>query len=515
MLRLEGLTVGFRADRDVISSIDLSIEAGSTVIITGAAGCGKSTLLAAMSGIIPKLLHPLRMQGAVTLQGTDYRALKPADVFRQVGVVLQAVEDQTWDLTVEDLVAFPLENRGVPQAEVRTRVAAAVEKMGLVELLGRKVRTLSGGERRRVALASALVWQPALLVLDEPTTGLDPDARRRMIVLLQELRAENLTIVIAEQDLAWFDGLADRVVFLADGKVIADQPWSEAIRNTAAFDTVGIEAPFLAHQSCVPTVPTQEPQRLKVEALTSDLCRADKQPVLRSIHLTVGQGEVVGLIGCNGAGKTTLMRALLGLQTSSRGTIAIDGEPCRDWSIAQRARRIGYVPQNLRRMFFQLSVLDEIVFSLSGGQSGAKQVEQHKAAALDLLGRVGLTAKSAESPFSLSNREQLLLAIACVEATEPSLIILDEPLIARDKQWRGELMAFFARCRQAGRGVLLVSHDLPLIDMAADRVLILASGEIEFDGATPSAWTSQAFVRLGWPSPLNHPQSTEPRHALA
>ncbi|MBN9280075.1 MAG: ATP-binding cassette domain-containing protein, partial [Hyphomicrobium sp.] len=169
--------------------IDLSIEAGSTVIITGAAGCGKSTLLAAMSGIIPKLLHPLRMQGAVTLQGTDYRALKPADVFRQVGVVLQAVEDQTWDLTVEDLVAFPLENRGVPQAEVRTRVAAAVEKMGLVELLGRKVRTLSGGERRRVALASALVWQPALLVLDEPTTGLDPDARRRMIVLLQELRA--------------------------------------------------------------------------------------------------------------------------------------------------------------------------------------------------------------------------------------------------------------------------------------------------------------------------------------
>lgn len=512
MLCLQGLTVGFRADREVISSVDLSIEAGSTVIVTGAAGCGKSTLLAAMSGIIPKLLHPLRMQGAVTLDDVDYRAMKPADVYRQVGVVLQAVEDQTWDLTVEDLVAFPLENRGVPQAEVRTRVLAAVEKMGLTELLGRKVRTLSGGERRRVALASALVWQPALLVLDEPTTGLDPDARRRMIEILKDLRREKLTIVIAEQDLAWFDGLVDRVVFLADGKIVADQPWDMAIKNIAAFDQVGIEAPFLPHQSCVPQVATREPKRLTVATLTSDLCRADKKPVLRSIELAVGHGEIVGLIGSNGAGKTTLMRSLLALQTSARGTIAIDGEPCRDWSIAQRARRIGYVPQNLRRMFFQLTVLDEIVFSLSGGHSGAKQVEAHRAAAMDLLGRVGLAAKAAESPFSLSNREQLLLAIACVEATEPSLVILDEPLIARDKQWRSELMAFFARCRAAGRGVLLVSHDLPLIDMAADRVLILASGEIAFDGLTPAAWSSEAFARLGWPSPLIQ---TQARHALA
>src|SRR5882757_7646931 len=244
MLELRGVSVGFRADAAVLSDIDLGLEAGSTTIVTGSGGSGKSTLLAVAAGLVPKLIRPRRISGTVSLGGIDIATISGADLFRRVGLVLQSVEDQVWDLSVEDLIAFPLENRGVPQAEIRARVGRVIEQMNIGRLVGRTVRTLSGGERRIAALASALVWKPDVLVLDEPTSGLDPDARSRMIGILRELRAAKLTLLIAEQDLAWFDGVADRAVFLKDGGIVDDLPWRAAVRATAPYALAGIEPPF-------------------------------------------------------------------------------------------------------------------------------------------------------------------------------------------------------------------------------------------------------------------------------
>jgi energy-coupling factor transport system ATP-binding protein len=240
---------------------------------------------------------------------------------------------------------------------------------------------------------------------------------------------------------------------------------------------------------------------LNVRGLTSTLRRRDGAPVLEAIELMVAQGEVTGLIGPNGAGKTTLMRSLLGLQKSATGHIEIAGEDSAPWSIAQRARRIGYVAQNLRRMFFLLTLLDEVVFSLSGGETGEKAVARHRDAALTLLHRVRLAGKADASPFALSTREQLMLALICIEATQPSVVILDEPLIACDKAWRADVLAFLDRCRVRGCAVLLVSHDLRLVESAADRVLILEGGKLAFDGTPALAWDSDVFARLRWPRP--------------
>src|SRR5882757_250401 len=291
MLKVQGLTVGFRADTPVLSGLDLAVERGSAVIVTGAAGSGKSTLLAAASGIVPKLITPQHMAGTVTLDGTDIATLPAADLFRRVGVVLQSVEDQVWDLSVEDLIAFPLENRGVPQTDIRTRVNAVIDEMGIARLVGRTVRTLSGGERRIAALASALVWQPRLLVLDEPTSGLDPEARMRMVGILRQLRRAGLTLLIAEQDLAWYDGVADRVVFLVDGKLIADCPWSQAVHVTAPYDACGVAPPFAPTQARSPQPQPSAGVALNVRGLTSTLRRRDGAPVLEAIDLTVAQGE--------------------------------------------------------------------------------------------------------------------------------------------------------------------------------------------------------------------------------
>jgi len=501
MLDLRGVGVGFRADAHVLSGIDLSLEAGSTTIVTGAGGSGKSTLLAVAAGLVPKLIRPHHMQGRVSLDGTDVANLSSAELFRRVGLVLQSVEDQVWDLSVEDLIAFPLENRGVPQAEIRARVGAVIAQMNIARLVGRAVRTLSGGERRIAALASALVWKPDILILDEPTSGLDPDARLRMIGILRELRAAKLTMLIAEQDLAWFEGVADRVVFLRDGGIVDDLPWQAAIHATAPYALAGIEPPFAPPPPRSLARSEQTGAALSVRQLSSALCRPDGAPVLRAIDLTLGKGEVAGLIGSNGAGKTTLMRALLGLQKAAGGSVVIGGEDAGDLTIAQRARRIGYVAQNLRRMFFLLSLVEEVVFSLSGGETGAKAVAAHGDRAIELLGGVGLADRAEASPFTLSNREQLMLALVCIEATRPSVVILDEPLIACDRASRAGVLAFLERCRVRGCAALLVSHDLQLVDRAADRVLILEGGRLAFDGLTETAWSSEAFARRGWPRP--------------
>jgi energy-coupling factor transporter ATP-binding protein EcfA2 len=501
MLDLRGVSVGFRADASVLSDIDLSLEAGSTTIVTGAGGSGKSTLLAVAAGLVPKLIRPRHMQGTVSLGGSDIATISSADLFRRVGLVLQSVEDQVWDLSVEDLIAFPLENRGVPPAEIRARVSAVIEQMNIGRLVGRTVRTLSGGERRIAALASALVWKPDVLILDEPTSGLDPDARLRMIGILRELRTAKLTLLIAEQDLAWFDGVADRVVFLKHGGIVDDLPWQAAIRATTPYALAGIEPPFTPPAPRSAARPEPTGAALSVEQLSSELRRPDGGPVLRSIDLTLARGEVAGLIGSNGAGKTTLMRMLLGIQKAAGGSIAIGSRDSAGWTIAQRAREIGYVAQNLRRMFFLLSVVEEVVFSLSGGDTGAKAVAAHRDRAMELLGGVGLADRAEVSPFTLSNREQLMLALVCIEATQPSVVILDEPLIACDRESRAGVLAFLTRCRARGCAALLVSHDLQLVDRAADRVLILEDGRLAFDGTTLAAWSSEVFARSNWPRP--------------
>ncbi|WP_407174871.1 ABC transporter ATP-binding protein [Bradyrhizobium sp. STM 3562] len=502
MLNLQAVSVGFRADAHVLSNIDLALEQGSVTIVTGAGGSGKSSLLAVAAGVVPKLIRPQRMQGRVSLGGADIAMIGTADLFRRIGVVLQSVEDQVWDLSVEDLIAFPLENRGVPKAEIRTRVAAVIEQMNIGRLIGRQVRTLSGGERRIAALASALVWQPQVLILDEPTSGLDPDARARMVAIMRELRKQELTILIAEQDLGWFDGVADRVVFLKEGGVIDDLPWSAAVRASIPYVAAGIEPPF------APQEPRPMQQRehtgaaLTVKQLSSTLRRPDGAPVLSSVDLALARGEVAGLIGSNGAGKTTLMRTLLGLEAAASGSIEIGGKDSAGWTVAQRAREIGYVAQNLRRMFFLLSLVEEVVFSLSGGETGAKAVAAHRDGAIELLRGVGLADRAEASPFTLSAREQLMLALVCIEATSPSVVILDEPLIACDRDSRAGVLAFLARCRSRGCAVLLVSHDLQLVDRASDRVLILDGGRLAFDGPTQAAWSSDVFARRGWRRPV-------------
>lgn len=495
MLALKDVTVGYGED-DVLADVTLNLAAGERLLVCGAAGSAKSTLLGVAAGLIPRLVTPPRFAGDVTLDGTHLAAMTKDALFSQVGLVMQSVEEQLWDLGVEDLIAFPLENRGMPRPGIRARTDALVKRFNLDALRGRRVLTLSGGERRMVAIAAAMALSPRLLILDEPTTGLDPAARQRLTRTLEETVDDKAALLVAEQDPGAFRHIADTVRFLAAGKVSEPHAFETLINEERPWREAGILPPRRAI-SRLPT-PRVGDELLTVRDVTTVLRRVDGRPVLEGVGLSIRAGEVVGLIGRNGAGKTTLFQSILGLALISRGRITIEGADASGWTVARRARRIAYLPQNMRRILFNMTVTEEVLFAITAGRSAD---EAAGAIAQACLEKYGLGGLGEANPFALSVRQQALLGLACAEAAGATIAILDEPLLARDVAGRAMLDLFISSMTEQGRAVMLISHDLDLVEEVATRTLILDEGRIAFDGGSKEAWQSGAFRALGWPAP--------------
>jgi energy-coupling factor transporter ATP-binding protein EcfA2 len=499
VLSIDGLVAGF-GERDVLQGVCLEVQPGQGALVCGAGATGKSTLLAAACGVIPRLIHTERLSGGIRLFGRDIGEIPRAELFPRIGIVFQNLDDQLWDLEVEDVVAAPLENRGLPRQEVRARLEELFTELAITPLAGRRVLTLSGGERRMVVLASALAARPDLLVLDEPTTGLDPAARARLDQSLEALRDRIPLILAADQDAASLAGAMAHVHLLQDGRIAHAWPVAQALALRTPWLEAGVLPPRRAAAARTTHASGGAPL-LQVERLRTKLARPDGEPVLREATLELRAGEVVGLVGRNGAGKSTLIQTVLGLLPAAAGRVVIEGTDAAGWTPARRARRIGYLPQNMRRMLFNLTVLDEIAFAQTG--KAAKIADDAgRERALAALGPYGLAGKAELTPFGLSAREQALLGLACLEAAGCAVAILDEPLLARDVQGRAMLDLFLQRSAEAGRAVLLVSHDLDLIDDLCGRLMVLADGVIAFDGPTGQGWASAAFRTLGWPAPV-------------
>ncbi|MDX3925239.1 MAG: ATP-binding cassette domain-containing protein [Shinella sp.] len=502
MLEIRDMTIGFDGAQDVIVEAGLVLSEGQRLLVCAAAGSGKSTLLNAAGGIIPRLVTPPRFSGSVFLNGKPMAEIGKDELFTTISIVSQNVEEQLWDLNVEDLIAFPLENRGMERSAIRERLKTLIAEMEIEELRGRRVLKLSGGERRMVAIAAALAASPRLLVLDEPTTGLDPAARLRLVGILNKLASEIPALLVSEQDPASVAGTIDSVALLnggrlsgivAAGKIMPlAEPWLEA----------GILPP---RRDRGPRAKAGGPEvLLSAQSLRTRLSRPDGRPVLEDVGFEIRSGETVALIGRNGAGKTTLFQSILGLAETTAGSVSISGERAEKWTAARRARSIAYLPQNMRRILFNMTVLEEVVFAITASTATTKASDV-LARASSALEKYGLGSLAEANPFALSARQQALLGLACADAASAKIAILDEPLLARDVAGRRMLDLFLETMRLNGRAVLLISHDLELVDDVASRMLILEGGRMAFDGPLDDGWSSVAFRKLGWPAPYRFP----------
>ncbi len=531
MIEIEHLTYRYPGtEQPVLNDVSLTIAEGEFVLVTGESGAGKSTLLRTLNGLVPHFTGG-RCAGTVRVAGHDATAEGPQVLSRYVGFVFQDPEAQFVVEHVEDEVAFALEQRGVPQSEMRERVQRALALMDLIPFRTRLLDSLSGGEKQRVALAAALALSPRVLVLDEPTSQLDPQAAHDLLTTLVRLNEGlGITVVLAEHRLERVLQYADRLVHLtgAGGPVLSGDP-RDVLQNvglTPPVVTLGkalgwhplplaVPEAFALAQAAMAAVPVaavgstpratslEPPVTLEVRGLT---CSYGALPVLRSLDMTVRSGELVALLGQNGAGKTTLLRALVGLVRSATGEVRLHGRSLVGRSTADICAEVAYLPQQPDDLLFADTVEQELQVTLANhGLLQHPPLDAH-----GLLQRLGLGTLAGAYPRDLSVGQRQRVALAAVTVTRPTLLLLDEPTRGMDYAAKRELVRLLRDWLSEGSAVLMVTHDVELVAEAADRVLYLQGGRIVADGPPESVLPSaegfapqmvQIFPGRGWLTP--------------
>jgi len=479
---------------NALDGIDLRLEPGELAVLAGRSGSGKSTLLRAACGLVPHF-HGGEVAGAVTVGGRSTRDAGPAELARSVGFVAQEPETQVVSTTVRAELELPLELRGAGPVEIARAVEETALALAIEPLLGRTTDSLSGGELQRVALGAALVTGPPLLLLDEPTSQLDPVAGDELIALLRRLNEEwGVTVLLGEHRLERCLAAADRVVAIDRGRLLYDGP-PEAFGRAALgaapelatpvtrlFQLAGIDASPVtvkeararlragAGPAPAPVPRPAETRRPSRRASGSALsCRrlrvelrgeAGPRAVLRGLDLDVDPGERVALMGPNGAGKTTLLRTAAGVLAAAGGSIAVpDG-----------AAMLGQRPDD----YFVRERVDE---ELPGSAGRAA------------LAAVGLDVPGSADPRDLSGGERQRLALAIAMAGrgaggEPSgLVCLDEPTRGLDRARKDDLAGWIAELAGRGAGLLVATHDVEFAARFASRVVLLARGRAIADGS--------------------------------
>jgi energy-coupling factor transporter ATP-binding protein EcfA2 len=429
LAQIEDLRFAYAGGGEALRGVSLELEEGEHVALLGPSGSGKSTLLRALGGLVPHF-HGGVFAGRVVVAGLDTRETAPAALVGHVASVFQDPEDQAVMSRVANEVAFGLENLGVEPSEIWARVDEALATVGATHLAGRPVAELSAGELQRVCLASALALRPQLLLLDEPTSQLDPDAADSFFELVEVLPC---AVLVSEQRPARPLARADRVLFMEAGRIVLDA------RREEALAWLGANRPlYLPHT------------RELVCSVRDVRFAYGENVVLDGAALEVRRGEIVALAGPNGAGKTTLAKIAAGLLEPDAGAVTHG--------------RASFLTQDPGRHLVTERVVDEVQLGARGDS------------ALHALSSLGLAGHTERHPRDLSVGERERLALAAVLATEPELLVLDEPTRGVDPERKTELAALL-RSQAPRRGTLVVTHDLPWAAEVADRVVTLQARE--------------------------------------
>jgi energy-coupling factor transport system ATP-binding protein len=553
LIQFEHLTYTYPgAMTPTLNDISLELPEGELILLIGPSGAGKSTLLRCLNGLVPHFSGGA-LRGNVRVKGLDPVVATPRMLSRHVGFVFQDPEAQFVTDRVEDEIAFALENAAMPPQAMRVRVEETLELLGLTPLRDRPLKQLSGGERQRVAIAAALALRPSILVLDEPTSQLDPKSAEDVLNSLVRLNHDlGLTVILAEHRLERVLPYVDNIIYLPDdgspvifddartvmqqvdlapplvrvSKSLGWQPLPLTIKEGLRFSRT-----WLAEQHQAIDAPPRHRRHIAYAGASFLQARQVKvryggQEVLGGVDLDVRSGEIVVLMGRNGAGKTTLLRSLVGLVRPQSGEIRVDGKPNRGRDVADICRQVGYLPQDPNTLLFAESVGEELAVTLRNhgmeigglgdGQTGANlqspnlQSSSSQSPNLSiaaLLKRLNLLDKVDAYPRDLSVGERQRVALAAVTVTRPGALLLDEPTRGLDYAAKRELERLLHGWRDDGMAILVVTHDVELAAAIADRVILMSQGEIIAEGeaaevmATSPLFAPQIaklFPATGW-----------------
>ncbi|MDQ1532900.1 MAG: energy-coupling factor transport system ATP-binding protein [Actinomycetota bacterium] len=478
-----------------LSGVELEVAAGEVVLVVGESGSGKSTLLRCANGLVPHSSGG-RFAGSVHVGGRSTRTHRPRELADLVGFVHQDPEAQFVVDHVETDLAFVLENLGTDARSMRRRVEEVLDALAIAHLRDRSPATLSGGERQRCAIAGALAAAPAVLVLDEPTSQLDPQGADDVLAALTRLNADlGTTILLAEHRLERAAPLADRAVLVSGGAIAADDTPAAVLARYDGAPPVTHLGRLLGWEPLPLTVrdararvdrerslpalqPIEGPEPGPIVLRARGLGTAiDGHQVLERIDAEVARGEVVALLGRNGSGKTTLLRTLAGLLAPANGKIEHTA-----------GTRVAYVPQDPNSLLFAPTVAEELAATL-------RLLGRRDPAAIETwLQRLDLVDARDRHPRSLSGGERQRVAIAAVAVGGADVLLLDEPTRGMDAASRNALEAAVGAHAQQGGAVVLATHDVELAARCASRAIVIGDGDIVADGPAREVLSGSLFA---------------------
>lgn len=502
--------------------IDLKVKKGEKIIIVGPSGSGKSTLAKSLNGQIPNTF-PGDITGSCLIDGKDLLDSSIFDLSLSVGTVLQDTDGQFVGLTVAEDIAFSLENDNVDQEEMKKIVEKWAKELNLSKLLEMKPGELSGGQKQSVSIAGVLVSDVPILLLDEPLANLDPKSGRKTMELLKRL-ADKLgyTVIVIEhrfEEALLLD--PDRIIAVDGGKILADMSPTDLLKSDI-LEKIGIRRPLYIDAMKYAGVDISGYEKLgdfdEVEISPSDLAKIEgwakgqvgkeikktneevikienltfsyeRENILENLSLEIDKGEIISILGPNGAGKSTLAKLMCGFLRPDSGKIILAGKDSKDLSIKEIADKVGFILQNPNAMISKTMIFDEVAFGLRVRGVAEDVIKKKVHDALEICGLYSFR----KWPISaLSYGQRRRVTIASILVLDPEVIIMDEPTAGQDFYHYTKMMEFIRKInKEYDLTILMISHDMHLIEEYTDRALVIGDKKILAD-TTPAELFSQS-----------------------
>jgi len=534
-------------ERKALDNINIMINKGEFVVVMGANGAGKTTLCLSLNGVIPSLINGT-YEGKIIIDGLQTTKTPIYSLAQKIGITLQDPESQLLAPSVKSEIIFGPENLGIPREEILKRLAYALK---VTRLEGKEAASpvqLSGGQKQRLALACAIAMQTGILILDEPTSQLDPIGTTEVFSVVKDLNKKfGITVIMTEHKSEEIADFADRVILLHEGKIMADGDPREVFRKEELFNESKVKLPqvcqlfhWINKHETTKELPVTleegvsalsklfEEKKIhekkghtisralfshsdKVVLETRELWHTYPPDVvaLKNIDLKIYEGEFVALIGQNGSGKTTLVKHFVGLLKPTKGSVLVLGQDTKEKSAAELSRNIGLVLQNPDHQLFEQTADLEVAFGPKNLLLPKEEIDKRVDEALRL---VGLEKMRTAYPFRLSFGDRRKLAVAAIYAMKPAVFILDEPTTGQDFQGRYDIVEIAKSLNEKGHTVIMITHDMELVTKYSGRTVVLGNGEVILDGPTHEVFEKPDVLQTTYLKPPQIGQMAQALH---
>ena len=522
-IRVENLRYKYpNSNTFAIDDISFTINKGEFIGIVGMNTAGKSTLCYALSGLVPHFFKGA-YGGNVFINDMEVLEHEISDITAKVGLVFENPFSQMTGakFTVYDEIAFGLENMGIPRDLMHERIKESMALLDITALKDYNPFTLSGGQMQRVAIASVIAMKPDILILDEPTSQLDPQGSEEVFRVVESLAREGMTIIMVEQKAEKLAAYSDRIFLMHKG-ILIDTGSPATIFSRDDLHTFSVEPPAytkvartlqLVHKDTglYPITLEEMPTELSInENLLApvDHVNIPDSPsisvdnlhfnytkgidILKGINLTF-KGEPTAIIGQNGAGKTTFVKLLKALLKPNAGSISINGINTTETTAAKLAKTIGLIYQNPNDQIFKNNVLDEVLF---GPLTIGQPADTARTNAIRALKLVGLSDKLDENPYDLSLAERKMISVASILAMDTDIVIFDEPTMGQDALGKKTLQEIIRKLHAEGKLVLCILHDMDFVAETFNRTIILYEGKVLADAPTREVFAKESSLKI-------------------